>query len=208
MVSHDFDNIIFDLGGVILNLNFELTNMALAKLAGKDRFDIQTQNEHLHIFQNLETGALSPKEFRDSLKSALNITATDKEIDDAWNAMLLDIPTERVDLLKRLGAQKRIFMLSNTNAIHKDSFYETLSRTSSKLCFSDLFERVYLSHEMGTRKPNANIYQQVLEENRLDPSRTLFIDDSLENIDAAKALGIMSHHLTPNETILDLEFLG
>jgi putative hydrolase of the HAD superfamily len=204
------DNIIFDYGGVIIRICYDNTIAAFSQLSGLDGHQFFTQHRQNPLFDDYETGRISSAEFRDGLRSLLQIQVSDQALDDAWNAMLLDIPPERINLLQALGTQKRIFMLSNINEIHRTAcdrlFVETFGTTFSDI--SELFEKVYYSYEMGDRKPNVSIFQRVLAEQQIDPTRTLFIEDTLQHIEGAKQAGLHTIHLTGGLTIHDLNLLG
>ncbi len=195
------NNIIFDLGGVIINLDYDKSIQELQKLC-KDNCNIAySQKEQAHLFDLLETGACTNEEFRQGLREAYKLEATDEEIDEAWNAMLLDIPQERIDLLLELGKKYRIFLLSNTNDIHLQRFNQIVAHSFTIPSLDSLFEKTYYSHLVGKRKPDAAIFEQILAENNLQKSETLFIDDSIQHIHSANSLGIHTLHLQPPLTI-------
>ncbi|MDX5480054.1 MAG: HAD family phosphatase [Hymenobacteraceae bacterium] len=194
-------NIIFDLGGVIINIDYGKSIKELQKLCD-GKCDIEfSQREQSELFDLYETGTSSSEEFRDSLRKTYSIEASDKEIDEAWNAMLLDIPQERIDLLLELGKKYRIFLLSNTNAIHLKRFNEIVAHSFTIPSLDSLFEQSYYSHLVGKRKPDAEIFEQILTENDLNKAETLFIDDSIQHIKSADKLGIQTLHLQPPLTI-------
>ncbi len=194
-------NIIFDLGGVIININYEKSIQELRKYS-KTGSDMEfTQKAQSHLFDLYETGQSTSQEFRDSLRQEYNLEASDDEIDDAWNAMLLDIPAERIELLQELGKKYRLFLLSNTNAIHLKKFNEMVDHSFTIPNLDSLFEMSYYSHLVGKRKPDAAIFEQILHENNLDRNETLFIDDSVQHIRSAESLGIQTLHLQPPLTI-------
>ncbi|MDX5421591.1 MAG: HAD family phosphatase [Hymenobacteraceae bacterium] len=194
-------NIIFDLGGVIINIDYGKSIKELQKLCD-GKCDIEfSQREQSELFDLYETGTSSSEEFRDSLRKTYSIEASDEEIDEAWNAMLLDIPQERIDLLLELGKKYRIFLLSNTNAIHLKRFNEIVAHSFTIPSLDSLFEQSYYSHLVGKRKPDAEIFEQILTENDLNKAETLFIDDSIQHIKSADKLGIQTLHLQPPLTI-------
>ncbi|MCK7558523.1 HAD-IA family hydrolase [Chitinophaga sedimenti] len=123
---------------------------------------------------------------------------------DAWNAMLLDFPVARLQLLQQLQNYYDTFLLSNTNAIHHTAFNARLMQTRGLPSVDMFFNKAYYSHKIGLRKPEKEAYQLILDENRLDPAATLFIDDTLPNIVAAQELGIRTIHLQAPQTILDI----
>ena len=140
-------------------------------------------------------------EFRDELRATYSITATDEEIDAAWNAMLLDIPQERIDLLLELGKKYRLFLLSNTNAIHMKRFNEIVAHSFTIPSLDALFEQSYYSHLIGKRKPDAVIFEEIVAMNGLRKEETLFIDDSIQHIESADKVGLKTLHLQPPLTI-------
>jgi putative hydrolase of the HAD superfamily len=192
----EIKNILFDWGGVLINIDYHATTEAFKQL-GVDNFDAYySQAKQNDIFDNLETGKLSPAEFCNNLRKELDCSLSDEEIKRAWCAMLFDIPTKRIELLKKLKKNYRIFLLSNTNLIHEQMIVPSLNKALGFEFFS-LFEQVYLSHRLGMRKPNANIFLHVLKQNNLDLEETLFIDDSEQHIDGAASIGIKAFFLQP-----------
>ncbi|MBL7884313.1 MAG: HAD family phosphatase [Bacteroidia bacterium] len=199
-----FANIIFDLGGVILNIDYNLSVQAFEKL-GLNQFDSHfSQAKQKELFDLYEKGHISSTEFRNQLKKQLNENVTDKDIDNAWNSLLLDLPKERLLLLEEIQKTHRTFLLSNTNEIHILEFNNYLAKTFDIPNLSGYFEKAYLSYEIGMRKPDAEIFEFVINQNKLNPLETLFIDDSIQHIESADALGIQTHWLKSGTTILDL----
>ena len=200
-------NVIFDLGGVIMNLNFNKTFEAFKKLSGKDFSAIFSKSSQFDFVSDYEIGKISSALFRDKIREVLEIEVADKEIDHAWNAMLLDFPTQNLEYVKKVNRQKRTFILSNTNEIHKKEAENILAKSHQNLKWEDLAEKAYFSHIMGDRKPNESIFETLLEENNLKPQETLFIDDSPQHIVGAKKVGIQTIHLTDSKSIIDLEII-
>ncbi|MDX5347310.1 MAG: HAD family phosphatase [Hymenobacteraceae bacterium] len=194
-------NIIFDLGGVIINIDYDKTTRELQQYCKKDCDILFSQRVQSTLFDDYETGKISSEAFRQHLREAYGIEASEEQIDDAWNAMLLDIPQERIKLLQELGSKYRIFLLSNTNAIHLKKFNEIVQESFHIPSLDSLFEKPYYSHLVGKRKPDAPVFEQILEENNLKREETLFIDDSIQHIQSADALGIKTLHLQPPLTI-------
>lgn len=194
-------NIIFDLGGVIININYGLSTDRLKQFSNSGSNIDFSQKMQSALFDDYETGLISCEEFRQQLRQEYAIEATDAEIDEAWNAMLLDIPKERIDLLLELGKKYRLFLLSNTNAIHMKKFNEIVAQSFHIPSLDSLFEKPYYSHLVGMRKPDAAVFQQILDENGLKNDETLFIDDSIQHIESARNLGLQTLHLQPPLTI-------
>ncbi len=177
-------NIIFDLGGVILNLDQERT-LNDFKLLGAD---LEAYNESLSIFKEYETGKINSDTFKQTIFIELKGNVSHAQIETAWNSMLLDLPPQRVELVQQLKTRYRLILLSNTNTMHMDEIYKINGRE----IFDSLFEKIYLSHEIGLRKPDLDCYEFVLNDAGLMAHETIFIDDSIANIKGAEAAGIKS----------------
>lgn len=202
MSGSSIQNIIFDLGGVILNIDAQLTFDAFKKLGWTDFPENDKPERGQELFHNLEKGNTSPEAFHHHFRQLIGHNCSDQKIDDAWTAMILDIPADRVKYLQDLRKSYRIFLLSNTNEIHKVKFHRVFEENYG-FSFYDLFERNHYSHEMGKRKPDPSIYLQVLKENQLVAEECLFIDDVGENIIAAESVGIKGLHIQPG-TLLEV----
>jgi len=196
-------NIIFDLGGVILNIDYGQTANAFKKIGVTNFDEIYSQAKQGKVFDKLETGELSIEEFSNYMKEFVP-SLKSMDIDKAWNAMLLDLPVQRIDLLKELKKGYRLFLLSNTNEIHIKSFRKMIKSFYGEYILDDIFEQQYYSSEIGKRKPNVDCFQYVLDQNGLEPSETLFIDDSMQHVEGARKLKIKAYHLKQEEDITTL----
>ncbi|MBW6499564.1 MAG: HAD family phosphatase [Bacteroidales bacterium] len=183
-------NIIFDLGGVLYNIDQRLSLEALKNLGlnDLDRFLLEAGREQ--VFERFDRGEISPIDFRQKLRKLSGLDVSDEQIDAAWNAMLLDFPEYRIDLLEGLRGHYRLFLLSNTNAIHYPHYQRYMQQTFGVDGLDHLFEKTYLSHQLGMRKPDAEVYIHILKENELLPEETLFIDDTLEHVLGARKVGL------------------
>ena len=188
--SKSYHSIIFDLGGVIIDLSYQRTAEAFVKLGLENFDDIYSKAKQSNLFDDFEKGIMSVDGFRAELKKHLPENTSDLEIDHAWNAMLIDIPVQRVEFLKRVGEKHRIFLLSNTNQIHVKAFTKMADDIFGKNNFLSIFEKCYLSCEMGMRKPDAEIFEKVISDNNLDRTKTLFIDDSKQHVEGALKVGL------------------
>lgn len=197
-------NIIFDLGGVLLNLDYGRTNQAFRDMGLEEIDRIYSQKLQQQLFDDYETGRISSEEFRSEVSKLVGRQVDPAHIDEAWNAMLLDLPPARIALLKQLKEKYRLFLLSNTNDIHITSYSNYLLRTFGFPNLSHIFEKEYYSYRVGKRKPNRDIFELVINENGLDPNETLFIDDSIQHVEGARHAGLHAIHLQPGETILDI----
>ena len=201
MISANIKNIIFDLGGVIINIDYQKTIDEFKKLSKEDCTIEFNQKEQSSLFDELETGRISNQEFRNNIREYYQLEATDEEIDAAWNAMLLDIPAERIELLRKLRHNHKLFLLSNTNAIHLIAFNKIVQDSFGMPALDELFDKCYYSHLVDDRKPNASIFERILSENGLKREETLFVDDSIQHIESAKTIGIETLFLAPPLTI-------
>ena len=191
-------NLIFDLGGVIINLDTFLTIRAFADITGQSPEAIikfSTSHPHFHAY---EKGEIDNATFRDTIREMSTMALEDEVIDKAWNAMILDLPHNRIDLLKKLKNSYNIYLLSNTNTIHMECV-NNVRAVAGIISFDQIFHQDYYSHLMGKRKPDSEIFDQVLEDNNLSAEETLFLDDNYDNIKGASNLGINTLHVTsPN----------
>jgi FMN phosphatase YigB (HAD superfamily) len=184
-------NIIFDYGNVIFDIDFRIAQASFKKLGIVDIENFFAHKAHNQLFDDFETGSISPSEFRAGIRQAANKPElTDQEIDDAWNSLLIGTIQENHDLLLKVKNKYRSFLLSNNNEIHYDWIINYLKATFKINNYDDYFEKAYFSQQMKLRKPNTNIFEQVLKDNNLNPAETLFIDDSPQHIEGAKKLGI------------------
>jgi epoxide hydrolase-like predicted phosphatase len=203
--ANKYKNIIFDLGGVLLNIDYSLVTKAFLALGLTDFDKLYSKAHQTKLFDLYEKGQISSEAFRNHVKTCFSTAIDDAAIDKAWNAMLLDLPTERLHLLQQLKTKHRIFLLSNTNDIHIRYVNSYLKETFGINDLSGYFEKVYLSYEVGMRKPDAEIFELVLSDNNLDPNNTLFIDDSIQHIEGAKKLGIHTYWLdVKKDSVLNL----
>jgi putative hydrolase of the HAD superfamily len=197
-------NIIFDLGGVIINLDIPKTISEFNKLSNQPFESIYNQLQQTPVFDLFDKGQITEKDFFVELKKALQNDVTDEELLFAWNAMLLDFPKHRLELLSKLKPNYRLFLLSNTNESHVLEFEKTLFASHGYQNLEPFFEKVYYSCRMNQRKPNADIFESVLNENNLIAEETLFIDDSPQHVEGALTLGIKAMLLEKNNEVEDL----
>jgi len=199
-------NIIFDLGGVILNLDNKRTEDAFSAM-GAGRFrEYFRPGFAASVFKEYEVGKINNSQFLQSLRHLLPVDAPEASLIKAWNAMLLDIPPERVSLLEALRRKYRLFLFSNTNALHLDAFREYYRRQYNNRELEDHFEKAYYSHLMGLRKPDTASFQHIIDEQRLEPAATLFVDDTLANVEGANQAGLKGFFLSPGMSIADINW--
>ena len=205
-LGNEVKNIIFDLGAVLLNIDLSLTVEAFNKTGLKDFDKIYSQPENKFFFDDFEKGKISSDEFFGAIQMFANAPIQQNELIKAWNALLLDFPKARLELLEKLKSKYQLFLLSNTNETHITEYSNILHRTFGCRNLQYIFEKEYYSYNMGMRKPDTEIFEFVILENKLDPKETFFIDDSLPNIEGALKAGIQAFHLQHPRTILDIKF--
>ena len=195
-------NIIFDYGNVIFNIDFKQVQEAWKKLGINNADDFYGHRHQDPVFNLLERGEISPEGFRDRIREVTNKhNLTDEQIDNAWNAIFVGIPKGNHELLLKIKDKYRTFLLSNINAIHYDYVHRYLKNEYGMDNNDGLFEKTYYSHLTGKRKPEPEIFEQVLKENNLNPAETLFIDDSPQHLETAKKLGLQTFLMTAPDTI-------
>ena len=200
----EIKSIIFDLGGVILNLNYSKTEDEFKKIGVLNFKEFYSQKKQTLLFDDFEKGKIKPEEFISSLKNSENLKIKEIDFINAWNAMLLEIPINKLQFIDGLKKDYKIFLLSNTNEIHIKKFENDLKKKNMLEQFYKCFDKIYYSSRMGKRKPEKNCFNQVLEENELVAKNTLFIDDSIKHVEGAEKAGIKTFHLEKNKSILDL----
>jgi len=196
-------NVIFDLGGVLLDIDFKLTEKAFTDLGVKDFASFFNQFHSNDLFIKLETET-NVEFFYNDFRAATGLNLSNEQIRDAWNALLLNFRKDSIGILPGLKKKYRLYLLSNTNEIHLQEFQHRFVTTFQQTSFDDFFDAAYYSHRIGHRKPNASAYQFVLDKHGLIAAETLFIDDSINNIEAAQKLGIQTIHLLPGMKVEEL----
>ena len=198
-------NIIFDYGNVIFTLDFLKSQQAWEALGINNPGQFYGHSVQDPVFDAFEKGEISVNDFRNYVRQkAGNPALTDQQIDTAWNSLLVGISAGKLELLAALKSKYRTFLLSNINAIHYDYIMNYLKTKFGFEGNDQLFEKTYYSHLVGIRKPDAAIFEQVLNENNLNPAETLFIDDSPQHIATAKKLGIQTYLMTAPDSIIEL----
>jgi len=204
MIPSNVKNIIFDLGGLLIKIDYNKSVEAFRKL-GMQNFDvIYSKMQQSTLFDLLETGKISEADFIHELKQHLPSEITEQQILDAWNSMLLHWSVENLNLVKELKKKYNLFLFSNTNSIHQAAFFKLLEQEIGEKDLSDYFVKTYYSHEFGMRKPNEASFKQIIDNHQLNSDETLFLDDSEQHIVGARKAGIQAIHI---ETNGDLAYL-
>lgn len=203
-MSTKIKNIIFDLGGVILDIDETILYRELEKMDIPIK-QLISSKEVSEILSKFDTGIYTAPTFRKKLKSALGQEKmTDQKFDSLWNAMLLDIPRERIEAIEKVKQHYKIFLMSNTNVIHYDLYIRDLQLRFGYDEFDKLFHKSYFSFAEHLEKPDPRFFELILDHEQLLPEETLFIDDTAKNIHAAKTLGIKTYHISRTELVRNL----
>ena len=200
--SLNISDIIFDLGGVVLDIDYRLTLQAFAQLGVQNLEEIYTLTSQREVVSQFERGQIDARTFIEELQPLLRIDLNYDKAVAAWNAMILPWSPQRMTLVERLRNHYGLHLLSNTNTLHRDVFEFTLRQTTGQ-CIAHYFDHVGYSFEMGARKPEPEIFRAMLRWAKLDPSRTLFIDDNASNVETARAEGIVAYHINPSHERID-----
>lgn len=188
----DIKNIILDLGGVLFDLSYEKTTEEFGKLGLSNAFSKANQ---IDIFDQIEEGKISPSEFFEGINNLCGMNHNHEVIKTAWNIMLLGMPGNRLELLVELKSKYRLFLYSNTNQIHIEKVWEILENQLGIKNLDDYFETVYLSNQLGIRKPKADGFTHIVKTHQLKESETLFIDDSPQHVEGALKANIKAEWL-------------
>lgn len=188
-------NIIFDLGGVVYDIRYENVAEAFVRHGVKDMEGFYGRHFQTAELDRFEKGLMSAAEFRDYVRQLTGCQLTDAEVDDIWNAILVDVPRERVDWLLRLREHYRLFLFSNTNEINYDCFTRRLRAKFSFDMFEACFEKAYFSHRLHLRKPDPDGFHVIMAEQGLVAAETLFVDDIEKNLDGARTVGMQTYWL-------------
>ncbi len=198
-------NIIFDLGGVLINIDYNKTAAAFKKLGAENFDSLYSQTNADRLFEDLETGLISEQSFYEKIKIYCYPSTTYQQVRQAWNEILLDFRKTSLDFLGLIKNKYQLYLLSNTNSIHQAEFEKILIEETGRPPLGNYFIKIYYSHIIHQRKPYPSTYDFVLRDANINAAETLFIDDSVVNIEGAKVVGIQTHLLQPNEKI---ELLG
>lgn len=190
-------NIIFDLGGVLLDISFPRTRDAFIA-AGIPDFDSYYQQSYSNpLFAGLETGTITPSEFYEKFRQETGINLSDEAIRTSWNLLLGDFRNPAMEYLRSLKPVYKLFLFSNTNLIHYEAFIKSFEEKFGDIDFNQYFDKAYYSHEVNIRKPHAEAFLHILRENDLVAEETLFVDDTYVNIEGAEKAGLRTLWLQP-----------
>lgn len=192
---NNIDNVIFDLGGVIVDIDPHLTIDAFKNLGASELVDDEELINYHQLLVSFDTGKCTAHEFYEGLCQVLDMDATFEEVFEAWNLTLLEIPDDRIDTIRKISKFFDLYLMSNTNEIHIRTLYQRGRKDFDEELLLDNFEDQYLSFRVGMRKPDVEFFKRIVLDYNLDVSRTLFIDDLKENLKGAEELGMVTYHL-------------
>jgi HAD superfamily hydrolase (TIGR01509 family) len=204
--KEDFDALIFDFGGVLYNIDYQLPIEAFKKLGIQEFDKIYTKTGQSQLIDDLETGRISGSTFLNELAHFFDKPMEESALLNAWNSILLDLPPSRIDLLKRLKSNYGIFLLSNTNELHADCFERQIDSTVGLASFRSAFDAIHYSHVFGMRKPHPETFKALCQLHDLNPQRCLFIDDSPQHVDGARKAGLSAYHFIVGEDDVEVLF--
>ena len=199
-------NIVFDFGGVLYDIDFKKTFDAFEQLGFTNFENMFSQHNANELFQNLETGKISPEEFYFYIKKIAPKPITNEQIKDAWNALLLGFRQSSMQYLLELKHKYNLYLLSNTNTIHYNYFTNQLQQQTQFTSLDSFFTKAYYSQNIGRRKPDVETFEFILEDANIKAEETLFIDDTHGNLPNAAILGIKTHLLVPGQLIENINY--
>ena len=199
----NIETIIFDLGGVIIDLDSKSVIDQFQRYSDKTARDIIRLISQSQDLIDYETGKMSDSDFCQTVNKLLHTELSQASFETIWNSFLGNIKQDKLHLMLALKDQFNLLILSNTNAIHQRSFDQRVGELISTRIMSDMVHTAYYSHELGLRKPDPNIYKRVIDLQNLNPTRTLFFDDRNENINMAQDFGIQAILVEYSDQILD-----
>ncbi len=201
----NFKNILFDLGGVILDINVQATLKGFYDLGFPAELMQFPHSMTTDLFFKYETGKLDTDQFRNAIRESTGVEMSNQAFDEAWNAMLVRIPEERTALLKRLSESYPLYMLSNTSSLHVKVF-ENMYLEAAGITMQEVFTKIYYSHEIGWHKPDHEAWEHVIHDAGIRPQETLFLDDNIHNIKASQELGFQAIHIHERTNLMNLGF--
>ena len=202
----NISTVIFDLGGVLLNLDWNLCIANFEKLGIKEMAQLLSTTLQKGFVLDYEKGLINSDEFRNHLRAYSTQKITDEQINDAWTSFLVEIPTEKLELLLELRKKYNVFMLSNTNTLSFEFCERTMFNTNGRT-IDDYFDKCYLSYRMHLCKPNADIFEALLADAGLKAEECLFLDDGIHNIETAEKLGFNVEFIKPYSGLGEWKFL-
>lgn len=199
----ELSTIIFDLGEVIVDLDSQAVLNRFSQLTGLEGIVLKDRLLNTPYLFEYETGQIDDASFVQGMNDVLQTNIAFEDFKIAWNLMIKDIPLKRLELIGQLKTTHQVLILSNTNYMHEECFEQIMmERIGQKM--TDLADVAYYSHHIGYRKPNHDIYEYVIDQHTLSPSKTIFLDDREDNILAAREVGLQAEQVTFPDQIFDI----
>ena len=203
------DAVVFDLGNVLIDLDYPRIIREFRKVAQRNQNNIEKLVVNAKVLRAFETGQISPDRFRVEVNKLLAVRLKEDEFDEIWNSVLKSVTKERLNKVLEIGKTYKTYILSNTNIIHELAFEEMVMEATEMPSIRDFVDGVYFSHEIGMRKPDADCYHFVIDELDMYPSRMLFLDDRLDNVEAARNVGMKAVQIfQPDKQIKEIFGFG
>jgi len=193
----EIKNIIFDFGGVFIDVNYKKTEDAFIQAGITGFHQLYSQHKASPLFEQLERGEVDNAHFFETVRKVSGLALKDQQITECWNNMLGEFYPQAIDKAKELKGKYRLFLFSNTNSIHYECVMKRYEQQFGKKDFNSLFEKAWYSHTSGIRKPYVEAYEWVLKDAGLKAGETLFIDDTISNIEGAQKAGLQTIFLDP-----------
>ena len=198
----DIKVLLFDLGGVIIDIDPSITINALKSMSKKSSEDLNAldykyykeESSLLNFFFEYEKGNINDDKFRDGIRKFANLDLSNDKIDHIWNSVIVKINQDLLDVVLSLKNRYKIMILSNTNFIHK-VYYDKLVVDIYGKTLKQLFDKVFYSYEIRSRKPELEIYQKVIDKSSYSGKEILFFDDMKENLEIPKVIGMKTYHV-------------
>lgn len=200
---NEIKSIVFDLGGVLMNIDFKRTFEAFEAIGFRGAEQAFQDPDINRLCMDFETGVYCSIEMRRKFREMTGFKCNDIQFDTAWNALLMDFPEERIRRVQELAKKYKTYLLSNTNPIHSKYFNAELNKHFGIESMDHLLDKAWYSHNLGFRKPDERTFHKVLKASRLVPEETLFADDYEPNVRVAESLGMHAIHITAEFTIID-----
>lgn len=203
------DAVIFDLGEVIIDLDYPKVIKGFSEAAKRNQKEISELVVTAPVLQRMEVGAMTPSEFRREVNDLLGSSLEEDAFDEIWNAMLKEVTPERMEMIEKIGERFQTYILSNTNSIHELRFNQMLKEVTGRPSLYEFVDNVFLSHDIGLRKPNKECFQFVIDDIDVKPERILFLDDRLDNVMGAQSCGLKALQITrPDLQLKEIFNLG
>lgn len=193
------------MGGVLLDIDYLKTEKAFVDAGIKNFSHLYSQSDASPLFEHLETGKIDPDAFCAELRKTAKVDLSNEQIINCWNAILGKFIPRAIELLPKLKEKYKLYLFSNTNAIHYNAFIKIFEEQFGRTDFDNYFHKAYYSHLIGLRKPHPESFYHIIKEEQLDPAETVFIDDTKVNIEGATKAGLQTIFLQKGKGIWELE---